>query len=152
MWIHSGMEPAHATPPDPTTTVALALPGLLIAEALARVMRDHQLQVVGCHDSHRALLDGVRRSRPTVAVVDAELLAPDAGAALAALAAACPATRLVVLAAAFDEEIARAVRQAGVRGVILRSSPAAAAVEAVVRVSRGLTSFPAATRATADEP
>ena len=110
-------------------------------------MRDHQLQVVGCHDSHRALLDGVRRSRPTVAVVDAELLAPDAGAALAALRRGVPrdaAGRARRRGRRRDR--ARRSRQAGVRGVILRSSPAGAAAEAVVRVSRGLTSFPAATR------
>ncbi len=115
MWIHSGMEPARPRRPDPATTVALALPGLLIAEALARVLRDHGCRSSGATTPTPALLaTACAARRPTVAVVDAELArARRRSAALAALAAAGRATRLVVLAAAFDARSPAPMRRGG---------------------------------------
>ena len=151
MWIHSGMEPVHAPAVDPTTTVAVAVPGLLIAEALARLLRDHEMQVVGCYETRKALLDTVRRTQPTLALIDAALLGSQAGGALAALGRVAPETRLVVLAETVDAPLARGLQRGGARGVILRSSTASDAVATLVQVSRGLVSFPAAVRAALGE-
>jgi DNA-binding NarL/FixJ family response regulator len=143
MWIHSGREPAPARRSSPQTTVALAVPGLLIAESLARLLRDHEMRVVGCYETRAALADRMRRSRPTIALIDAGLL----GDGLADLGRAAPDTRLVVLADAVDPALARGLASGGARGVILRSSTAADAVATLVQVSRGLVSFPAPVRA-----
>ena len=112
MWIHSGMEPAPTAHRDPVTTVAVALPGLLIAEAFAQVLRDHELHVVGCYETHAALLDCVRRALPAVAVVDADLLGAAAARRSAALGEAGPETRLVVIAGALDCALAQAIARA----------------------------------------
>lgn len=149
MWIHSGMEPAPTAHRDPVTTVAVAMPGLLIAEAFAQVLRDHELHVVGCYETHAALLDCVRRAQPVVAVVDADLLGA-AREALAALGEAGQETRLVVIAGTLDTALAQAIARAGVHAVILRSSPTADAVTTIVQVARGQTSLPPSVRAALD--
>lgn len=127
-------------------TVVVAAPGMLIAEALARALRDADLHVVGCYVRLAALLDKVRRCRPDVVVVDADLRGAAAGAPdlLAQLVAAGTGTRFAVVAAAVDAELARDVSRLGIHAVILKSSPIADAVEVLQHVSRGRTSFPAA--------
>jgi hypothetical protein len=45
--------------------VALGIPALLMAEALARALRDCDLRVAGCYVRFAALLEKVRRCGPT---------------------------------------------------------------------------------------
>ena len=139
MWIHSGPEPNPATPPGRWAPVALAVPELLLAEALARVLGEHGLRVVGCDATYAGLLATVRRRRPAVVVVDAELVdGPDGGAhALAELRAAGRGCRLVVLADAVDCALARRMVECGAHAVIATSSPTGDAVATLVGVIRG---------------
>jgi len=135
---------ARASKPLPT--VVVAAPGMLFAEALARALRDADLRVVGCYVRLAPLLDEIRRRRPDVVVVDAELRhAPDGGPdLLAQLVAAGASSRFVVVAAEVDATLAREVTQLGIHAVILNSSRISDAVGVLRHVSRGRTSFPAA--------
>lgn len=146
-------------PPTPedtiAPTVAIAVPGTLMAEALARLLRDHRLHVVGCYTDRAALLDKIRRCRPGVVVVDAALErgALDPLEFLDAVRSAGPATRIVVLAGEVDAALTRAVLHCGASAVILKSCPTADAVATLTQVMHGRTSFPASVLASlVDEP
>lgn len=129
---------------DPAATVALAVPGVLMAEALGRALREAGMHVVGCYGTLSALLEKVHRCRPAVVIADAELGADSGGAAgvLWQLREAGPASKLVVLATTVDGQLARAVMQYGIQAVILKSSPMADAVQVLQHVAQGRTSFP----------
>ncbi len=129
---------------DPAATVALAVPGVLMAEALGRALREAGMHVVGCYGTLSALLEKVHRCRPAVVIADAELGADSGGAAgvLWQLREAGPASKLVVLATSVDGQLARAVMQYGIQAVILKSSPMADAVQVLQHVAQGRTSFP----------
>jgi DNA-binding NarL/FixJ family response regulator len=138
-------EPAAEATLHPAT-VALATPGLLIAEALMRMLRDDGLQVVGCYTTAPALLEKTRRCHPGVVIVDADLAEPPSSprALLTALRHASAKSRVVVLASTVDSPLAHAVMDCGVCAVILTSSPASDALATVRQVAGGRTSFPAA--------
>ena len=129
---------------DRAATVALAVPGMLMAEALGRVLREAGMHVVGCYGTLPALLEKVRRCRPAVAIADAGLGEEPGGAAamLWELREAGPQSKLVVLTTDVDGPLARAVMQHGVQAVILKSSPMVDAVQVLKHVAHGRTSFP----------
>ena len=129
---------------DRAATVAVAVPGMLMAEALGRVLREAGMHVVGCYGSLPALLEKVRRCRPAVAIADAGLGEEPGGAAamLWELREAGPQSKLVVLTTDVDGPLARAVMQHGVQAVILKSSPMVDAVQVLKHVAHGRTSFP----------
>ena len=135
---------AKVPPVDPAATVALAVPGVLMAEALGRALREAGMPVVGCYGTLSGLLEKVHRCRPAVVIADAELGADSGGAAgaLWQLREAGPASKLVVLATSVDGQLARAVMQYGIQAVILKSSPMADAVQVLQHVAQGRTSFP----------
>ena len=127
-------------------TAALAAPGMLIAEALGRMVRDAGLHVVGCYGTLDALLDKMHRCRPQVVIADADLRegADGADTFLAQQRAAGPATKLVVLAGQVDGPLARAVVAYGACAVILKSTPTVDALAVLRQVLNDRTSFPAA--------
>jgi DNA-binding NarL/FixJ family response regulator len=106
-------------------TVAVAAPGMLIAEALARALRDADLHVVIADADLRASPDG----------------APDL---IPQLVAAGPGSRFVIVAAEVDGTLAREVAMHGVHAVVLKSSSIADVIGTLQNVARGRTSFPAA--------
>jgi DNA-binding NarL/FixJ family response regulator len=126
-------------------TVVVAAPGMLIAQALARALRDAELHVVGCYVRLAVLIDKIQRCRPDVVVVDADLRASRDGAPdlIPQLVAAGPSCRFVVIASEVDGALAREVVQFGIHAVILKSSSIADVVGLLENVSRGRTSFPA---------
>jgi DNA-binding NarL/FixJ family response regulator len=139
--------PAPAAPArgvDRAPTVAVAVPGVLMAEAFGRVLREAGMHVVGCYGTLPTLLDKVRRCRPAVVIADAGLGDDPSGAAalLWQVREAGPASKVVVLAADVDAPLARAVMQYGVQAVILKTSPMGDAVQVLQHVADGRTSFP----------
>jgi DNA-binding NarL/FixJ family response regulator len=139
--------PAPAAPAqgvDRAATVAVAVPGVLMAEAFGRVLREAGMHVVGCYGTLSALLDKVRRCRPAVVIADAGLGDDPSGATalLWQVREAGPASKVVVLAADVDAPLARAVMQYGVQAVILKTSPMGDAVQVLQHVADGRTSFP----------
>lgn len=131
-------------PVDRAATVAVAVPGMLMAEALGRVLREAGMHVVGCYGTLSSLLDKVRRCHPAVVIADAGLADEPGGPAalLWQLREAGPTSKLVVLTTDVDGPLARAVMQHGVQAVILKSSPMADAVQVLQHVTHGRTSFP----------
>jgi two-component system response regulator DesR len=136
--------PETGRPVDRAATVAVAVPGILMAEALGRVLREAGMHVVGCYGVLPALLAKIRRCRPAVVIADAGLAEEPGGTAalLRELRHAAPASKLVVLACEVDGPLARAVMQHGVQAVILKSSPMGDAVQVLRHVAQGRTSFP----------
>jgi DNA-binding NarL/FixJ family response regulator len=127
-------------------TLAVAAPGMLIAEALARALRDADLHVVGCHVRLAALIDKIQRCRPDLVIADADLRAAPDGAPdlIPQLVAAGPGCRFVVVASEVDGTLAREVAMYGVHAVVLKSSSIADVIATLHNVARGRTSFPAA--------
>jgi len=89
--------------------VALGIPALLMAEALARALRDCDLRVVGCYVRFPALLEKVRRCRPDIVIVDAAMAAPAFGAPDYLAQTRGSGSRFLVLADELDGALARAV-------------------------------------------
>jgi two-component system, NarL family, response regulator DesR len=129
---------------DRAATVAVAVPWILMAEALGRVLREAGMHVVGCYGTLPALLEKVRRCRPDVVIADAGLAEEPGGPAalLWELRQAGQASKIVVLTSEVDGPLARAVMQHGVQAVILKSSPMTDAVQVLQHVAQGRTSFP----------
>ena len=118
MWMHTGTDPIPLAAPrtEAAATVALATPGMLIAEALARLLREHDLHVVGYYSTLAALLEKIRRCKPNIVLVDADFRASPEGSAalLTELRDAGPDSKLVVLTASVDCE-ARESRDAAAK-------------------------------------
>ena len=64
---------SRAATRPPLPTVALAAPGMLIAEALGRLVREAGLHVVGCYATLAALVEKIQRCRPAVVIADSDL-------------------------------------------------------------------------------
>ena len=97
------------------------------------------MRVVGCCATHPALLELVALRAVDLIVLDTDLLDAADGPErpLAALRAAAPASRVVVLADGVDCALARAVLDCGAHGVILKSAPTADAVATLVQAFHG---------------
>jgi DNA-binding NarL/FixJ family response regulator len=126
--------------------VALAMPERLVAEALARVLRDSGAYVVGCYVDVEALLEKIERCQPDLVLIDPAIEGHDGrSSSLARLQGAVgPQTKLVALATRVDAALARALLRYGVRGVVLRSSPAEHALNVLRQVADGQVVFPSA--------
>jgi DNA-binding NarL/FixJ family response regulator len=142
----SGRSPRARAERSTLPTAALAAPGLLVAEALGRTVRDAGLHVVGCYGTLGPLLEKMRRCRPQVVIADADLreCAGGADGFLAQQRAAGPEAKLVVLAGDVDGPLARAVVAHGACAVILKSTPTVDALAVLQQVLHDRTSFPAA--------
>src|SRR6187200_1949947 len=118
--------------------VVLALPELLVAEALARVLREAGLLVVGCYESPKALLEKIERCHPDLVVLDPRIEERNGNSTtLEAVRRASPTTHVVVVVGEVDAKLARALVRYGVRGVILRSNSATDAVAVLRQVIDG---------------
>jgi DNA-binding NarL/FixJ family response regulator len=137
---------SSSTHDRPLPTAALAAPGMLVAEALGRLVRDGGLHVVGCYGTLDALLEKVRRCRPRIVMADADLRAraDGADALLGRLREAGPSSKLVVLAGDVDGPLARALIAHDAAAVVLKSSTTADAMAVLQQVLNDRTSFPAA--------
>jgi DNA-binding NarL/FixJ family response regulator len=126
-------------------TLALAVPEVLVADALSRVLREAGFRVVGCHADVDALIGKLRPFRPDLAVIEAPIEGHDGRSeALARLRQAGGPTMVVALARSVDAPLARALVRYGVRGLILRSTPAMEAVALLRQVAEGQVVFPSA--------
>jgi DNA-binding NarL/FixJ family response regulator len=123
----------------------LAVPEILVAEALSLVLREAGFRVVGCHADVDALLAKVRPVHPDIVVIEAPVDGHDGRSeALARLRQVGGQTMVVALARSVDAPLARALVRYGVRGLILRSMPATEAVALLRQVAEGQVVFPSA--------
>jgi two-component system, NarL family, response regulator DesR len=129
--------------PDSAPRVVLAVPELLVAEALASALRRAGLAVVGCYDRSGPLVEKIARCEPELAVLDPRIQQSDGQSdTLERVRAASARTQVAVVAGDVDAKLARALVRYGVRGVILRSSPISDAIGVLRQVLDGYVVFP----------
>jgi DNA-binding NarL/FixJ family response regulator len=107
---------------------------IVIAEpddALSRVLADalaeaEQFQVAGMAPDGESALDVVRRTRPDVVLVDADIVMPpeDGVTLVSAILDALPEALVIVLVAETGSEVARAALEAGAMGVLAKNGSA----------------------------
>lgn len=95
------------------------------------------LEVVGTAADGRALVELVARTEPDVAVVDVRMPVLDGIAATQQVVARHPATRVLVLTTFDLDEYVLGMLRAGAVGFLLKTTGAAALVDAVQRVAAG---------------
>jgi DNA-binding NarL/FixJ family response regulator len=135
----------HGTQIGSATTLAMALPETLVADAFARFLREAGFRVTGSYADVEALVEKVGLSRPDLVLVDPAIEGHDGrSSTLARLRDAEAPTKVVVLATVIDAALARALVRYSVRGVILRSSPVEDAVNVLRQVAEGQVMFPSA--------
>jgi two-component system response regulator DesR len=119
------------------------MPELLVAESLARVLREAGLVVTGCYGTSAALLEKLRRCRPDLVVLEPRIDERDGNSpTLEGVRKASPRSHVVVITGSVDGKLARALIRYGVRGLIVRSSPTADAVAVLRQVLDGQVVFP----------
>jgi DNA-binding NarL/FixJ family response regulator len=129
--------------PDSAPRVVLAVPDLLVAEALAYVLRRAELVVVGCYDRSGPLVEKIARCEPELTVLDPRIEQSDGQSnTLERVRAASTRTQVAVIAGDVDAKLARALVRYGVRGVILRSGPISDAIGVLRQVLDGHVVFP----------
>jgi two-component system response regulator DesR len=107
--------------------------------ALAALLSlEPDLEVVAEVGSGDEVLDAVRRHRPDVALLDVEMPGLNGIAATAAVRAAFPEVRVLIVTTFGRPGYLRRALQAGASGFVVKDTPAAKLADAVRRVHAGL--------------
>ncbi|HET6213147.1 MAG TPA: response regulator transcription factor [Micromonosporaceae bacterium] len=111
----------------------------LVRGALAALLSlEPDLEVVAEVDRGDEVVAAARDSRPDVALLDVEMPGLDGIAATAALRAALPATRVLVVTTFGRPGYLRRAMEAGASGFVVKDTPARQLADAVRRVASGL--------------
>jgi two-component system response regulator DesR len=122
-----------------TIRLLLADDQALVRGALAALLNlEPDLEVVAEVGRGDEVVDEARRVRPDVALVDVEMPGLDGIAATAALRAALPTCRVLVVTTFGRPGYLRRAMAAGASGFIVKDTPARQLAEAVRRVASGL--------------
>jgi two-component system response regulator DesR len=129
----------------------------LVRGALAALLRlEPDLDVVSEVGSGEEVVDAARIARPDVALLDVEMGAVDGITATAALRAAMPRCRVLVVTTFGRPGYLRRAMEAGASGFVVKDTPARQLADAVRRVHAGLrvvdASLAAETLAVGDSP
>jgi len=121
-----------------TVRVVLADDQHLVRGALAALLAlEDDVEVVGQVGRGDEVLPAVQHLVPDVLLVDIEMPGLDGLAAAAAVAAAVPTTRVLVLTTFGRPGYLRRAMEAGALGFVVKDAPASELAEAVRRVARG---------------
>jgi two-component system response regulator DesR len=111
----------------------------LVRGALAALLNmESDLEVVAEVASGDAVVDAVREHRPDVALLDVEMPGLDGISATAAVRAAFPDTRVLIVTTFGRPGFLRRAMQSGAAGFVVKDTPAAQLADAVRRVHAGL--------------
>ncbi|MEH3075448.1 response regulator transcription factor [Quadrisphaera setariae] len=111
----------------------------LVRGALAALLQlESDLDVVAEVARGDEVVDAVREHRPDVALLDVEMPGLDGIAATAAVRAACPGTRVLVVTTFGRPGYLRRAMEAGASGFVVKDTPARELADAVRRVAAGL--------------
>jgi two-component system, NarL family, response regulator DesR len=111
----------------------------LVRGALAALLDlESDLQVVAEVDRGDEVVAAAERHRPDVALLDVEMPGLDGIAATAALKAARPGTRVLIVTTFGRPGFVRRALEAGADGFVVKDTPARALADAVRRVHQGL--------------
>ncbi len=121
-----------------TVRVVLADDQHLVRGALAALLAlEDDVEVVGQVGRGDEVLPAVQHLVPDVLLVDIEMPGLDGLAAAAAVAAAVPTTRVLVLTTFGRPGYLRRAMEAGALGFVVKDAPASELADAVRRVARG---------------
>jgi two-component system response regulator DesR len=142
---------------DPVIRVLLADDQQLVRGALAALLDlEPDIEVVAEVGRGDEVVDAARRARPDVALLDVEMPGMDGLAATAALRAALPGCRVLVVTTFGRPGYLRRAMEAGASGFVVKDTPARQLADAVRRVHAGLRvvdpSLAAETLATGESP
>jgi DNA-binding NarL/FixJ family response regulator len=110
-------------------------------DAVARDLGDAGFEVVATAANGREALNRAPAARPDVVVLDLQIPAPNGVEVTAALVAADPAVRVLILSASGEQDDVLAAVKAGATGYLVKSASRSELVDAVSRVARGDTVF-----------
>ncbi|WP_395695072.1 response regulator [Nocardioides sp.] len=122
-----------------TIRLLLADDQALVRGALSALLGlEPDLEVVAEVGSGDAVVPAALAHHPDVALLDVEMPGTDGITATAALRAACPATRVLIVTTFGRPGYLRRALQAGASGFVVKDTPAAQLADAVRRVHAGL--------------
>jgi two-component system response regulator DesR len=122
----------------PPIRVLLAEDQAMVRGAMAALLSmEDDLDVVGQVASGDAVVAEARRVRPDVAVLDIEMPGLDGLSAAAALRAALPMCRVLIVTTFGRPGYLRQAMEAGATGFVLKDSPATELASAIRRVAAG---------------
>ncbi|GIJ73285.1 response regulator transcription factor [Virgisporangium ochraceum] len=122
-----------------TIRLLLADDQALVRGALAALLDlESDLEVVAEVGRGDEVVDAARRTRPDVALLDVEMPGLDGIAATAALRAALPSCRVLVVTTFGRPGYLRRAMEAGAGGFVVKDTPARQLADAVRRVAAGL--------------
>jgi two-component system response regulator DesR len=124
---------------DATIRLLLADDQALVRGALSALLGlERDLEVVAEVSSGDQVVEAVREHRPDVALLDVEMPGLDGIEATAALRAAFPDVRVLIVTTFGRPGFLRRAMQAGASGFVVKDTPAAQLADAVRRVHAGL--------------
>lgn len=124
---------------SPPIRLLLADDQALVRGALAALLGlEDDLEVVAEVGSGDVVVDAARRTNPDVALLDVEMPGMDGIAAAAALKAAMPHVRILIVTTFGRPGFLRRAMRSGAEGFVVKDTPATQLAEAVRRVYAGL--------------
>jgi DNA-binding NarL/FixJ family response regulator len=118
-------------------TVLLADDHRIVLEGLARLLREHEFDVVGAVGDGNQLIDAAKRLRPEVIVTDFSMPELDGLDVLTRLKAERVESRIIVLTMHHDPDLATTAMRAGASGFLLKESAGDELVAAIRQVLQG---------------
>jgi len=118
-------------------TVLLADDHAIVTEGLARLLREHEFDVVGAVGDGQLLIDAARRHRPDVIVTDLSMPGLSGLDVLARLRAERIDSKVVVLTMHNDADLATVAMRAGASGFLLKESAGEELVAAIRQALQG---------------
>ena len=103
-------------------TILLADDHAIVMEGLARLLKDHDFDVVGAVGDGQALIDAAKRLRPDVIVTDLSMPGLSGLDVLARLKADGIDSKVIVLTMHKDADVATAAMRGGASGFLLKES------------------------------
>ena len=118
-------------------TVLLADDHAIVTEGLARLLREHEFDVVGAVGDGHLLIDAARQHRPDVIVTDLSMPGLSGLDVLARLRAERIDSKVVVLTMHNDADLATVAMRAGASGFLLKESAGEELVAAIRQALQG---------------
>src|SRR6185295_10335 len=104
------------------STILLADDHAIVTEGLARLLQDHDFEVVGAVGDGQALLDAAKRLRPDLIVTDLSMPGLTGLDVLARLKAEGIESKVIVLTMHHDADLATVAMRGGASGFLLKES------------------------------
>jgi len=119
------------------STILLADDHAIVTEGLARLLQDHDFEVVGAVGDGQALLDAAKRLRPDLIVTDLSMPGLSGLDVLARLKAEGIDSKVIVLTMHRDADLATVVMRGGASGFLLKDSAGDELLAAIRQVLQG---------------